>query len=246
MSKLLFANWKMNPTSEKEAVRLAGAGDAKHVVILVPFLFLSAVKKTLKRARFGVQNVSWEQEGPLTGEISPAMAKKMGAVYSVIGHSERREFFCESDAVIAAKVQAALGAGLIPILCVGEPLSVRRGGRAAAKAYVEQQLSADLSKIQKLKNKKIIIAYEPVWAISTSGGGRETPKDAAEMIGFIRSLLTTHYHLHPIRVLYGGSVNAKNLGRVLAMKEIDGALVGGASLDPAGFRKMVKIAETYQ
>ncbi|KKT92368.1 MAG: Triosephosphate isomerase [Candidatus Jorgensenbacteria bacterium GW2011_GWA2_45_13] len=124
MSKLLFANWKMNPVSEKEAIILARVGDVKHAVILPPFLFLPTVGKILKNAKFGVQNISWEKEGALTGEVSAEMVKKMGANYAIIGHSERREFLGESDEVIAAKVRTSLDAGLTPILCVGEPKSV--------------------------------------------------------------------------------------------------------------------------
>jgi len=259
MSKLLFANWKMNPVSEKEAIILAKAGDVKHAVIFPPFLFLPTVGKILKNAKFGVQNISWEKEGALTGEVSAEMVKKMGANYAIIGHSERRELLGESDEVIAAKVQAALGAGLTPILCVGEPKSVRKKGFAAAKAYVKKQLAKDLQKIENWKLKignSIIIAYEPIWAISTSGGGKETPEDAAKMIGFIRQQLKTstqggsasggkNYKLKIIYVLYGGSVNAKNIGSFLAMKQIDGALVGGSSLNPTEFKKMVKIANRY-
>lgn len=234
----------MNPTSEKEAVRLAKAGDAKHAVILPPFLFLSTVKKTLKYAKFGVQNVSWEEEGPFTGEVSPVMARKMGAKYAIIGHSERREFLGESDEVIAAKVRAALEAGVTPILCVGEPKSVRKKGLAAAKAYVKKQLSADMKLIRNSKFKtrnSFVVAYEPIWAISTSGGGKETPEDAAEMINFIRAFAVKSLK-SKVYCLYGGSVNSKNVGGFLAIKEIDGALVGGASLRPEEFRKMVKIA----
>ena len=259
MSKLLFANWKMNPVSEKEAIILARVGDVKHAVILPPFLFLPTVGKILKNAKFGVQNISWEKEGALTGEVSAEMVKKMGANYAIIGHSERREFLGESDEVIAAKVRTSLDAGLTPILCVGEPKSVRKKGFVAAKTYVKKQLLKNLSftKNHKLKTINLIIAYEPIWAISTSGGGKETPEDAAEMIGFIRQQLKTstqggstsggkNHKLKTIYLLYGGSVNAKNVGDFLAMKQIDGALVGGASLHPSEFKKMVKIAESIK
>jgi len=243
MSKLLFANWKMNPLIEREAVRLAKAGDNANAVILAPFLFLSAVQRTLKEAAVGVQNVSWAAQGPLTGEVSAKMVKGMGAAYAVIGHSERRGYLGETDAIIAEKMKAALEAGLTPILCVGEPKDVRKKGFAAAKVYVKKQLSADLSKIKNSKFKNFIIAYEPIWAISTSGGGKETPEDAAEMARFIRGLLVTKLKIKNSKVLYGGSVNAKNVGDFLAMPEIDGALVGGASLNSAEFRKMMKVAE---
>jgi len=146
-----------------------------------------------------------------------------------------------------------------PILCVGEPKSVRKKGFAAAKTYVKKQLLKNLSftKNHKLKTINLIIAYEPIWAISTSGGGKETPEDAAKMIGFIRQQLKTstqggstsggkNHKLKTIYLLYGGSVNAKNVGDFLAMKDIDGALVGGASLHPSEFKKMVKIAESIK
>lgn len=235
----------MNPVLEKEAIALAKAGDSAHAVILPPCLFLPAVGRVLKRAKLGVQNVSWASKGAFTGEVSAMIAKKMGATYAIIGHSERRGYFCETDIIIAEKVRAALEAGLIPILCVGEPKDVRAKGFAAAKAYVKKQLQEDLSVISNQKSvisKHLVIAYEPIWAISTSGGGKETPEDAAEMIKSIKHLLTTHYKLRTVSVLYGGSVNAKNIGGFLARREIDGALVGGASLDSAEFKKMVKVA----
>lgn len=233
MSKLLVANWKMNPKTTAEAARLARASDAKNVVIAPPFVYLSAVKKTLRKASLGSQDVFWEVEGAYTGQVSPAMLKALGVRYVILGHSERREHAKESDEMINKKVKAALVSGLKVILCVGEKWEVRKKGLPAAKAFVRQQLTKDLRKIP-VRN--VIVAYEPVWAIGT--GKADDPKNAAEMAWYIKLLLGVK-----TKVLYGGSLKKGNAVGFLKERDIDGALVGGASLRMREFKHIISVAE---
>ena len=238
--KLLVANWKLNPQIEAEAVRLARASDAKNIVIAPPFPFLVAVGKALKRATLGAQDVFWKLHGAYTGGVSPLMLRALGVRYVIVGHSERRALG-ETDTMVNKKARAALRAGLAPILCVGEPLAVRRKGLAAAKRFVAHQLRADLRGVSPssvISHQSSVVAYEPLWAIGT--GRAATPADAAEMAEFIKGLLVKSYKLK-VSVLYGGSVNVRNAGAFLAEPAIDGALVGGASLQAAEFRKMISI-----
>ncbi len=226
MKKIIIANWKMNPSTEGEAVKLAKAEDEKNVVIVPPFPFLKSVKNVLRNASLGAQDVFYEKEGAYTGEVSPVMLEKLGVAYVIVGHSERRRLG-EDDAMIAKKVRAAMDTGLKVILCVGEPLNVRRKGKRAVDVFIKKQLSY-------IKNKKnLIIAYEPVWAIGT--GKNADPDDAARVAEVIRKKL-------PVPVLYGGSTNSRNAKSFLEKKEIAGLLVGGASIDPREFGKMVTIA----
>ncbi|MFH1161795.1 MAG: triose-phosphate isomerase [Candidatus Jorgensenbacteria bacterium] len=244
MSKLTIANWKMNPRMVREAVRLARASDARGVVIAPPFPFLPAVGRTVNSAALGAQDVFWESEGAYTGGVSPAMLKALGVRYVIVGHSERRAHLGETDDMVAKKVAAALRTGLTPVLCVGEPLTVRRKGLTAAKRFVAHQLRADLRGVRSLvvSRRLLVIAYEPVWAIGT--GRSATPKDASAMAQFIKKLSVVSCQLS-VKVLYGGSVDARNVGAFLAEPAIDGALVGGASLKPREFKKMISIAEGY-
>jgi triosephosphate isomerase len=242
MKKIIVANWKMHPRTEKEAVALARASDATSVVICPPFPFIPAVARVLKRAALGAQNAFPGTTGAKTGEVSAGELKSAGVRYVILGHSERRAEG-ERDAQIAKKITGATAEGLIPILCVGEPASVRAKGFTAAQAYVKKQLLADLSGLaqsSKLKAQNLLIAYEPVWAISTTKNHKdETPEDAARMAQFIKKLLVVS-HKSKATVLYGGSVNAKNATSFLARPEFSGALVGGASLNPAEFKKVIK------
>ncbi|MBI5220881.1 MAG: triose-phosphate isomerase [Candidatus Liptonbacteria bacterium] len=263
--KLIIANWKMNPTTYAEAQKLARAAGVaadknKHakVVICPPFPFLSSTLYSLLSARFslGAQNCGPEvASGPFTGEVSPAMLKKLGAKYVILGHSERRAMG-ETDEMVAKKVQAALRAGLKVILCVGETFAIRRQGIAASKKFVASQLRACLSGINSTPYSppatRLILAYEPVWAISTNlpkpllakegeGGGLEKPADVVEMIRSIKSLLSTRYSLLTTPVLYGGSVNVKNAQSYLNHPEIDGVLVGAASLRPKEFKRIIEL-----
>ncbi|MBI2034013.1 MAG: triose-phosphate isomerase [Candidatus Liptonbacteria bacterium] len=240
--KILVANWKMNPQRESEAIKLTKAIDAKNVVICPPFPFFKSVKSVIKKASLGAQDAFWEERGAYTGEVSPLMLKKLGVDYVIIGHSERRRWLHETDEMINKKVKVALKVGLKAILCVGEPLSVRKKGLQAAKNFVKNQLREDLKNIYNLKPKtyNLIVAYEPIWAIGT--GKPDNPKETAEMSRFIKEYLKPKtYNLKP-KVLYGGSVTSLNIGRILEYNEIQGALVGGASLKVNEFKKIIKIA----
>lgn len=238
MRKLIIANWKMNPDSPGRALRLARFEDKKGVVIAPPFPFLGAVGAVLRRAKLGAQDAFWLPKGAHTGEVSVHQLRHLRVAYVILGHSERRALG-ESDVMVNQKVKATLAEGLTPILCVGEPWSVRKKGIPAAKRFVKNQLQKDLENC-KLRIENLIIAYEPVWAIGT--GRADKPSDTVEMVKFVKNLLTTHYSLLTPRVLYGGSVTAKNAAAFLNRPEIDGALVGGASLKPGEFKKIVELA----
>lgn len=256
--KTIVANWKMNPVTESHARSLLGAvvGESKrllsHVELIVapPFLYLPGLVEEYHRNEhiaFAAQDVFWEETGPYTGEVSPLMVKSLPAEYAIIGHSERRTHLKETDAMIQKKVRAAHRAGLTVVLCVGEP--TRKGKTAkAAKEYVKRQLYKDLAEHNSMRDissgiRDVIIAYEPVWAIGT--GRTDTPDDALEMTLFIKELLAVKFGLRGTRVLYGGSVNHENIESFLAHDEIDGALVGGASLKPEEFGKILGIAASH-
>jgi len=252
MKKLLAFNWKMNPGTLKEALVLAKASDYKNVVVAPPFPFLEKVSKVIKKSELGAQDLFWEDKGAFTGEVSAKELKSVAVKYVIIGHSERRHKFDETDEMVAKKMKAAIRAGLIPILCIGETKAEKDTGRA--KEVIERQVKSVLS-LLKLKsdkqkgNKKpfhhslfnipLIVAYEPVWAIGT--GNPETPESAVETIKYIKKLLVTNHYSLTTKVLYGGSVNSKNLMNYLQYKEIDGALVGGASLKKDEVAKMIKL-----
>jgi triosephosphate isomerase len=238
--KLIVANWKMNPASLPEAVRLARASDARNVVLAPPYLYLPVIAWIVKKAQLGAQDLFWEDRGAYTGEISPLQLKKARVKYVIVGHSERRRLG-ETDEIVNQKTKAALTRGLKVILCVGEDWSVRRRGIAAAQKYVTQQLKKDLKLItNKLIANNLLIAYEPIWAIGT--GKADKPEEAAAISKYIKNFLRKNYRATKIKVLYGGSVNDKNAAPFLEAKEIDGALVGGASLKPREFKKIIQIA----
>ena len=261
MKKLIVANWKMNPDSLGRAISLAKKIDAGipkkkniEVVIAPPFPFLERVRGQVSRVKIGAQDAFWEDTGAYTGEVSATMLKHSGVEYVIIGHSERRTFLRETDEMVNKKVLASLRAGLKVILCVGEPLAVRKKGLVAAKNHVKRQLKKDLEGVSSLLSKKslrksafglresaLVIAYEPIWAISTSGTGKiDTPEDAGGMIRFIKSILHPKpYNLNP-RVLYGGSVDSQNARSFICYNGIDGALVGGASLKAEEFVKIIR------
>lgn len=229
MKKILFANWKMNPLSEQEAVKLARASDFKNAVIIPPFVFLKSVKNVLKNASLGAQDAFFEEKGAFTGEVSPMMLKKLGVRYVIVGHSEHRRLG-ESDEMIAKKVKAGIHAGLKVILCVGEPLSVYKKGKRAMEEFIKKQLRF-------IKDKKnLIVAYEPIWAVGT--GKNADPEDAVHMAQFIKNIVS-------VPVLYGGSTNSKNAKSFLEKKEIAGFLIGGASLNGKEFQKMINVAERF-
>ena len=238
MRKLLVANFKMNPATVSEAIRLARSYDKKGVVIAPSSVFLGAIGGVLKESALGAQDVSYELTGAHTGEISVVQLKSLGVKYVIIGHSERRALG-ETDAIINEKIKAALAGGLKVILCVGEKLGIRKKGIAAAKLFVAGQLRKDLKQATKDRRQveDLVIAYEPIWAIGT--GKNETPENASEMALFIKRQ-TTRDKRQGIRVLYGGSVNAKNAKSFLKAKNIDGLLVGGASLKAEEFNKIIR------
>lgn len=241
MPKILIANWKSNPNNPKSAVKLAKAIDKKGVVIAPPFPFLSAVSRVINKSALGAQDLFWA-DGPYTGEVSAEDLKILKVKYVIIGHSERRKNLKETDKMINLKLKAALKEGLRAVLCVGEPVQVRRKGIKNAKEFIRRQLRADLHTLPTAHLTRLIVAYEPVWAISTEKGSKpDTPQDAVEMISFIKRTLNSKFHILNPRVLYGGSVNAKNARKFLKEKAIDGALVGGVSLKPLEFHKVVNV-----
>lgn len=240
MKKLIIANWKMNPISLKEAESLFNSFKKEiknikdiEIVICPPFIYLSDLK--LKNLKLGAQNCFWKNQGAYTGEISPLMLKDLGVEYVIIGHSERRNYLGETDEMINKKLLAALESGLKVILCIGETLEQKKGG--IQKKVVQKQLNLDLKEIKnlKFKIKNLVVAYEPVWAIGT--GNYCQPEEALEMINFIK--LKTKSLKLKTKVLYGGSVDAKNVAGYVKYPEIDGALVGGASLNPTEFKKII-------
>lgn len=238
---VVAANWKMHKTQAeaREYCRrfrgLVPEGFPVELVIFPPFTALSAVREELSGTdvRWGAQNVHPEPKGAFTGEISLPMLLEQGVSYVIVGHSERRHIFGEDDGFIARKVRAVLDAGISPILCVGETLKERRAGDA--EVVVERQLASALEGLSPGEASRVVIAYEPVWAIGTGVPAR--PKDAQEMAAFIRGWLKERFGdtADGIRIQYGGSVKPENAGEFLRLPDIDGALVGGASLDPDSF-----------
>jgi triosephosphate isomerase (TIM) len=250
---LIAGNWKMHMT-HLEAIGLTQKVvfsltekelDAAEVVVLPPFTALRSVQTLVAGDKlavgFGAQDLSAHDSGAYTGEVSGAMLAALACQYVVVGHSERRALHDEDDALVAAKVRAALRYGIVPILCVGESLDVRRAGGHVAHCC--DQLDAALEGLTREQLRGIVIAYEPVWAIGT--GEVATPEDAQEVCGAIRSRLAERFGPETaelVRILYGGSVKAANTAGVLAGPDIDGALVGGASLDADEFAQICRIA----
>jgi triosephosphate isomerase len=248
MPKFLIANWKMNPQTLESAYEILDTilkeknySKKIELIICPPFLWLNQLIKKYKQINFGAQNASFELEGPFTGEISVLMLKNIKVKYVILGHSERREKLLETDEIINKKMTTVLEKDLIPILCIGENYGIRKKGIEFAKKFISQQLKKDLSGLSRFRNKKIIIAYEPIWAISTNSLGLpDNPKNANEIAEFIKKELKK-MEFNNISVLYGGSVNSKNVLRFLKEKNIDGALVGGASIKKDEFVKMIQI-----
>jgi len=249
MSRKLFVagNWKMN-TSAAEAVALAkGVAaavadvDAVDVAVCPPLVYLSAVSQALQGTNVatGAQNMFYENNGAFTGETSAAMLLDVGCRYVILGHSERRHVIGESDELINRKVVKALADGLAPILCVGELLEERRAERTMD--VVSRQVRIGLEGISKAEAVKVTLAYEPVWAIGT--GETATPAQAQEVHATIRALLAEIYDeelAQCVRIQYGGSVKASNAAELLGQEDIDGALVGGASLTAEAFAGIIE------
>lgn len=243
---LLVANWKMNKTCQeaeafsREFLQEIAGLDGVDLVICPPFTCILSMNRPLagSRVSLGAQNMFWTDRGAYTGEIGPSMLIDVGCRYVILGHSERRQILGETDVNINRKVKAALDAELVPILCVGETLQER--DNQLALEVVKEQLTKDLKDIS-LKGESIVLAYEPVWAIGT--GVNASREDAREMIAFIRSHLEKMYDrelAQKVRILYGGSVNEGNIADFLDEDDIDGALVGGASLQAASFAKIAR------
>ncbi len=244
MKRLIVANWKANPDAPGRAELLARKIDylvskKVDVVIAPPFPFLERVGRVLKHAKLGAQSMFWEDIGPWTGEVSwHQLRPHLKVQYVIIGHSERRSLG-ETDEMIAKKVKAAHYAGLKAILCVGEPKKIRSRGFNAAVGYVENQLKRDLAYARPFANYPFIIAYEPIWAIGS--GKADDPKESAEMARRIKKWCAAR-SFKRTQVLYGGSVKAANARAFFAEKDIDGALVGGASLVLKEFAAIIRAA----
>jgi triosephosphate isomerase len=248
---LMAGNWKMNLNHfeaiahvQKLAFSLADKDYAAvEVAVLPPFTDLRSVQTLVDgdklKIKYGAQDVSQHASGAYTGDVSAAMLAKLGCAYVVVGHSERRQYHGESDELVAAKAKAALGSGVAPIVCVGEGLEVRKAG-----GHVEHtlaQLDGSLADLTAKQVERTVIAYEPVWAIGT--GEVATPQDAQEVIGAIRGRLAESQGAEvaaKVRILYGGSVKGSNAAGIMAQPDIDGALIGGASLDPEDFVRIVR------
>mgnify|MGYP006295941853 CR=1 FL=1 len=232
MKPLIVANWKMNPVSWEEASRLAkGVKDNEEaeVVICPPFCFLSSFENVRK----GAQDLFWEKEGAFTGEVSPLMLKDSGCEYVIVGHSERRKYFSETDDIVNKKALVAQENGLIPIVCVGETEEEKNQGKA--KEVLEREIKQGL---ENLDPERLVLAYEPIWAIGT--GNACSKEDALETRKIIVDILGESYSKLPI--LYGGSVKSHNARDYIKEAGFNGLLVGGASLDPEEFNKIIEQA----
>ncbi|MBI3891100.1 MAG: triose-phosphate isomerase [Candidatus Wallbacteria bacterium] len=247
--KIFAANWKMHKTvAETEAffqefVNYPGVGCGHGVVVFPPFTALAAVRGLAGAVpiSWGAQNMYSKDSGAFTGEISPLMLKELGCAYVLIGHSERREVFRETDDEVREKVKAAHKHAIRPMVCVGETLEERKGGRASDK--VVRQVSAALQGVPAEQVARMVFAYEPIWAIGT--GLNASSSDAQEMCGLVRKQLAQLYSAEVagcIPVLYGGSVKPENIAEYMLQSDIDGALIGGASLQPASFLSIIKNA----
>jgi len=243
---LMVANWKLHKTIAEARQFVAvleqqcPAPGPIDVVIAAPFTALAALQDQLRATPFllAAQNLFWENSGAYTGEVSASMLVDVGCTYVIIGHSERRQYFGETDETVAKKVAAALQAGLRPIVCIGESLAQRQAGETLA--VLERQVQHGLAACQSAAMSQVVLAYEPLWAIGT--GVTATPSQAQEVHGFLRTLLTQVWgeSVAPtVRIQYGGSVRPENIAALMAEPDIDGALVGGASLDAVSFAQIL-------
>jgi triosephosphate isomerase len=245
--RVMAGNWKMYKTQAETRAffaafnpLVAGVADCD-IVIAPPFTNLPGAVEATKGTRIGIsaQNVYWEKEGAFTGEISTGMLVEAGCRYTIIGHSERRQFFGETNETVLKKTKAALAAGLTPIVCVGEMLADREAGNT--EKVIESQFKGSVGALTGEEFSRILIAYEPVWAIGT--GRTATPEIAAAVHKFVRQCAAAQFsasHAAGLRILYGGSVKPDNIQGLMAQEELDGALVGGASLEAKSFASIVK------
>ncbi len=241
---IIAGNWKMNKTI-KEAMDFVNdvkdkvQNDKVEAVICAPFTLLKDLKEATKgtNIKIGAQNMHYADNGAFTGEIAPNMLKELDIDYVVIGHSERREYFNETDETVNKKVLKALEVGIDPILCCGETLEEREAGKT--KEVCKVQVEKALENVSKEDLEKVVIAYEPVWAIGT--GKTATSEDANDVIKYIREVVANLYGdlANKVRIQYGGSVKPQNVAEIMAQSDIDGALVGGASLESSDYTKLV-------
>lgn len=245
MKKLIAGNWKMHKTIAegvsfvKELKTQLADKPNRGVLLCVPATMLYAIAEEVKGSPImvGAENMHYEDKGAFTGEISPLMVKDCGATFTLIGHSERRAIFGETDTLINKKVTAAINHQITPVLCVGETLEEREAG--SLETVLTTQLKEGLATISETDIKKVIVAYEPVWAIGT--GKTASPQDADDAHALCRKIITSLYGSEiadSVLILYGGSVKANNVDELIAMKNIDGALVGGASLEVPEFARI--------
>lgn len=242
---LIAGNWKMHKTTGQARELIAAVlaadlpGDVE-VAVCPSFTALAAARESLAGSaiRLGAQDVFWEAQGAFTGEVSASMLVDLGCDYAIVGHSERRQFFGDTDETVSRKVRAAFASGLVPIACVGERLDEREAGTTTQ--VVTRQALAAAAGLSADQVARLVIAYEPVWAIGT--GRSASGDDAGHVIGLIRGLLAERYAAAAdrIRILYGGSVTPENIRQFMAQRDIDGALVGGASLDAMKFAGIVQ------
>lgn len=242
---IIAGNWKMNLSIEDalkfvEEVKNEVSNTDVESVICAPFTFLKDLKQGVKgtNIKIGAQNMHFEDSGAFTGEVSAPMLKELDIDYCVIGHSERRQYFAETDETINKKLKQAFKYDIIPILCVGETLEERETGKT--NDVVKSQVVADIKELDKKQVSNLVIAYEPIWAIGT--GKTATSEQANEVISYIREVVKDLYDeevSESIRIQYGGSVKPENVEEIMNQSDIDGALVGGASLKPSDFVKLV-------
>ncbi len=242
---IIAGNWKMNMTRAEataliEALKPLVKDATSDVVICVPYTDIDVAVKLCagSNIKVGAENVAWAEKGAFTGEISADMLAELGTEYVIIGHSERRQYFGETDATVNARLKTALGKGLKPIVCVGETLDQREKNRT--KTVIRKQVQLGLEGISAEDMASVIIAYEPVWAIGT--GKTATSEQAEETIKFIRGVIAKMFDrklANKVRIQYGGSMNPKNVKELMAMPDIDGGLIGGASLKAPDFSQVV-------
>ena len=246
---LISGNWKMN-LNHFEAIQLlqklsyelgSHNFDSVEVSVHPPFTNIRSIQTVIDADRMlfklGAQNCHFEPSGAFTGEVSPAMLKKLDVDFVIVGHSERRGLFGEANEMVAAKASAVFSHGMVPIVCVGESLEERENGQA--EVVVEAQIRESLAGLKRDEMSNVVVAYEPIWAIGT--GATASPSDAQEMCSHIRSTLASMHApaAEKVRIQYGGSVNASNVNELMSMPDVDGALVGGASLEAASFARIV-------
>lgn len=241
---IIAGNWKMNNTIKEglklvEEIKSFTLNENVEAVVCAPFISLLEIKKSLENTniKLGAQNMHWEDRGAYTGEVSPLMLKEMGVDYCIIGHSERRQYFNETDETVNKKIKSAISHGIKPIVCVGETLKQREANME--KEAVKTQILKAFEDIDERFLENIVIAYEPIWAIGT--GKTASSDDANDMISFIRETIGEKYGEKKslIRIQYGGSVKPSNIKELMNKSEIDGALVGGASLKAQDFADLI-------